>query len=133
MPTNTAGDTGRLYHTDQVHYLALTCTNADDDVVKHIGFLPPRALVIDCGMVVTTAFSGGSVVADIGTAADPDCFASALVLTTAGAIRDVSTNPLIANDDYTTSATSVVVSITSGSTITAGSGVAFVTYILADR
>lgn len=133
MPTNTAGDQGRLYHTDQVHYLAATFTNADDDVVKHIGTLPPRALVIDCGVVVTTAFAGGTPVCDIGTAADPDCFASAIALGTAGAIRDVSTNPLIANDDYTTSATSVVVSLTSGSAITAGSGVAFVTYILADR
>lgn len=132
MPTNTAGDVGRLYHTDQVHYLAKTITFSDDDLVVTIGTLPPAAVVIDCGAVVTTAFSANSVL-DIGTAADPDAFASALVMTTAGAIRDVSSNPLIANDDYTTSSTTVVASLTSSGAISAGSGVAFVTYILADR
>jgi hypothetical protein len=131
MPTNTAGTIGLEYHTNQVHYLAKTVTNADDDLVVTIGYLPPGAVVIDAGIVITTAFAGGSPVADMGAGADTDAFASALVLTTAGAIRDVSTNPLVANDDYSaTAAIAVNISITSGSTITAGSGVAFVTYIV---
>jgi hypothetical protein len=77
MATNTAGDTGRLYHTDQVHYLAKTIVFGDDDVVVPIGTLPPNAIVIDVGCAVTTAFSANSVL-DIGTAADPDAFASAI-------------------------------------------------------
>lgn len=134
MATNTAGDYGQLHHTNQVHYLARTFTFADDDVVKSVGYLPPGAAVIDCGVVVTTAFVGGSPVCDMGTAADPDAFASAIALGTAGAIRDVSTNPLIANNDYSAaSAVQIVVSLTSGSTITDGSGIAFVTYVMADR
>lgn len=131
MPTNTAGDTGRLYHTDQVHYLAKTFTFADDDVVKTVGILPPGALVIEAGVVVTTAFVGGSPVADLGTSDDPDAYGTALVMTTAGRIIDTAIN---ANDDYSASAAkTIVVSLTSGSTITDGSGVAYVLYILADR
>jgi len=131
MATDTAGGVGQELAINAVHYLAKTVTNADDDLVVTVGWLPPGAVVIDVGIVVTTAFAGGSVVADIGTAADPDAFGSALVLTTAGAIRDVSTDPLLANDDYSaTASVAVVVSITSGSTITAGSGVVFATYVL---
>lgn len=133
MATDTAGDVGQQYPQNMVHYVAKTITYADDDLVVTVGKLPPRAAVIDCGLVVTTAFSGGSPVVDLGTSTDPDAYASALVATTAGTIRDVSSNPLIANDDWTTSATTVVASLTSGSTITAGSGIAFFTYILADR
>ena len=133
MATDTAGDVGQEYSQNMVHYVAKTVTFANDDQVVTIGTLPPRAIIIDCGIAVTTAFSGGSVVADMGVGADGDAIASALVLTTAGCIRDVSTNPLIAHDDYSTSAVTVNISITSGSTITAGSGVAFVTYIIGDR
>lgn len=133
MATDTAGDVGQQYPQNMVHYVAKTITYADDDLVVTVGTLPPRAAVIDCGIVVTTAFSGGTPVMDLGTASDPDAFATALALGTAGAIRDVSSNPLIANDDYSTSAQNVVASLTSGSTITAGSGIAFFTYILADR
>lgn len=132
MATGTAGDTGRLYHTDQVHYLAKTIVFGNDDQVVTVGTLPPSALIVECGCVVTTAFSANSVM-DLGTAADPDAFASALVMTTAGRITDVSTNPLLANDDYTTSSTTVVASLTSSGTISAGSGVAYFFYILADR
>ena len=132
MPTNTAGDTGRLYHTDQVHYLAKTITFAADDLVVPIGTLPPNALVIEVGCCVTTAFSANSVL-DIGTAADPDCYASAIVMTTAGRIRDVSTDPIVAHDDTSSAATVLVASLTSSGTISAGSGVVYALYILADR
>ncbi len=130
MATDTAGDVGQQYPQNMVHYVAKTITYTDDDLVVTVGTLPPSAAVIDCGLVVTTAFSGGSPVVDLGTAA-----AAPLLVyrQDTGTIRDVSSNPLIANDDYSTSAQNVVASLTSGSTITAGSGIAFFTYILADR
>jgi hypothetical protein len=133
MATDTAGDQGQEYHTNQVHYVAKTVTFANDDQVVTIGTLPPRAIIIDAGIAVTTAFSGGTPVADMGVGADTDAIASALALGTAGCIRDVSTDPLVSHDDYSTGAVTVNISITSGSTITAGSGVAFVTYIIGDR
>lgn len=132
MPTNTAGDVGRLYHQDMVHYLAKTIVFGDDDLVVTVGTLPPNAIVTEVGCAVTTAFSANSVL-DIGTAADPDSFGSALVLTTAGLIRDLSTDPIVAHDDTSTSATRIVASLTSSGTISAGSGVVFCFYILADR
>lgn len=132
MPTNTAGDVGRLYHQDMIHYLAKTVVFGDDDLVVTVGTLPPGAVVIDVGAAVTTAFSANSVL-DIGTAADPDAFASAIVMTQVGCIRDVSTNPLLTHDDYTTASTTVVASLTSSGAISAGSAVVFCTYILADR
>ncbi len=133
MATDTAGGVGQEYPQNMVHYVAKTVTFADDDLVKEIGWLPPNAVVIDCGIVVTTAFSGGTPVMDLGTAADPDAYASALALGTAGTIRDVSTNPLIAHDDTGSVDTKLVASLTSGSTITAGSGVVFFTYIIGNR
>lgn len=132
MATNTAGDVGRLYHTDQVHYLAKTITFSDDDLVVTVGTLPPNAIVVDVGCAVTTAFSANSVL-DIGTAADPDAYASAIVMTTAGMIRDVSTDPLVAHDDTSASATTIVASLTSSGAISAGSGVVICQYILPDR
>lgn len=134
MATNTAGAQGQDYHTNQVHYVAKTITFSDDDLVVNVGSkIPPGAVVIDVGCVVTTAFSANSVL-DIGTSDDPDAFASAIVMTTAGAIRDVSTNPLIANNDYAASAdVQIVASLTSSGAISAGSGVVFATYIMPDR
>ncbi len=130
MATDTAGDFGQEYPQNMVHYLAKTFTFADDDVVKVVGYLPPRAVVIEAGVVVTTAFVGGSPVAELGIIGDADAYGTALVMTTAGRIIDTAIN---ANDDYSTSAKTAVVSLTSGSTITDGSGVAYFMYILADR
>lgn len=133
MATNTAGDYGQLHHTNQVHYVARTITFADDDLVKTIGILPPGAAVIDCGCVVTTAFSANSVL-DLGTSGDPDAFGSALVMTTAGRIKDVSTDPLVANDDWSgTAPVTLVASLTSSGAISAGSGIVYFLYVLADR
>jgi hypothetical protein len=134
MPTGTAGIVAQEYTQNMLHYVAKTITFANDDQVVNVGKkLPPGAVVIDVGCVVTTAFSANSVL-DIGTSDDPDAFGSALVMTTAGAIRDVSTNPLLANDDYSASAgVQIVASLTSSGTISAGSGVVFATYLIPDR
>lgn len=133
MATNSAGGKGQLYHTNQVHYVAKTITFADDDLVVSVGVIPAGAVVVDCGCVVTTAFSANSVL-DLGTSGDPDCFGSALVMTTAGRIKDVSTDPLVANDDYSATAdVTVVASLTSSGTISAGSGVVWFEYVIPDR
>jgi len=133
MATGTAGDVGAEHHTNQVHYVARTITFADDDLVKTIGILPPGAAVVDCGAVVTTAFSANSVM-DLGTSGDPDAFGSALVMTTAGRIKDVSTDPLVANDDWSgTSPVTLVASLTSSGTISAGSAIVYFFYVMSDR
>lgn len=133
MATDTAGGVGQEYPQNLVHYISKQITPADDDLVTTVGWLPPNACVVDVCVVVTTAFQGGSPVVDIGTAADPDAYASAIALGTAGTIRDVSSNPLIAHDDTGTVDTRIVVSLTSGSTITAGVGQVVVQYIIPNR
>lgn len=130
MATNTAGDVGQLYSQNMVHYLAKTITYADDDATVIVGTLPPSAVVIEAGIVVTTAFSANSVL-DIGVVgADTDAYGTALVCTTAGRIIDTAIN---ANDDYSTSSVQIGAYLTSSGTISAGSGVVYVMYILADR
>lgn len=131
MATNTAGSKGQDYYENMVHYLAKTVTYGDDDVAVELGIMPPGAVVIEVGVVVTTAFVGGTPVLQIGTSDDPNAFGTDLALGTAGRIIDTAIN---ANDDYSASAdVTVTATVSSGSTITAGSGVAYALYILADR
>ncbi len=132
MATNTAGGVGQAYHTDQVHYIAETVDyTTDDTVVTFKKKLPAGAVVIEAGAVVTTAFTAGSAVLDIGTVADPNAFGTALVLTATGRIIDTAVN---ANDDYSASAdVPITASVTSDDTLTAGSAVVYVMYIIPDR
>jgi hypothetical protein len=132
MATDTAGGVGQEYPQNMVHYISKTIGFADDDLVVTVGWLPPNAVVVDCGVAVTTAFSANSVL-DIGTAADPDAYASAIVMTTAGCIRDVSTVPLLSHDDTGTVDTKIVASLTSSGAISAGVGHVFVYYIVPNR
>lgn len=134
MPTGTAGDNALLYHTNQVHYVDTTIVFGDDDTVVNIGpKIPAGAIVTDVMVQVDTAFSANSVL-DIGTAADPDAYASAIVMTTAGLIRDVSTDPLVAhNDRSTTDAVQLVASLTSSGTISAGAATVIVFFVVPGR
>ena len=132
MPTNTAGDVGRLYHTDQVHYLAKTVTFANDDQVVTVGVLPPSASVIDAGVHVTTAFTAGTSVIDVGVSgADTDAYISAASLETAGVIKDTALATMAS--DFSTSPITVEARVTSNDVLTAGSAIVYVLYILADR
>jgi hypothetical protein len=129
MATNTAGAQGQEYHQNLVHYVAKEIVFGDDDLVVTVGKIPPLAVVIRVGCVVTTAFSANSVM-DIGTSADPDAFGSALVMTTAGHITDLSSDPHIANDDYSATADlTIVASLTSSGAISAGRAVVYCTYL----
>lgn len=131
MATNTAGAQGQEFHQNMVHYVSGIILHTDDDLVVSFGKIPPTAVVIRVGCVVTTAFAGGSPVMDIGTSADPDAFGSALVMGTAGHITDLSTDPHVSNDDYSATADlTLVASLTSGSTITAGRAVVYATYVI---
>jgi hypothetical protein len=60
MATDTAGDVGQVYHTNQVHYLAKTITYADAGKTVTIGVLPSGAVVIPgiSGVAVNVVFNG---------------------------------------------------------------------------
>ena len=134
MPTDTAGDAGQLYHTNQVKYLAKSISWADGNAkVYTLGILPPRAAVIRAGVVVTTAFnSGTNNFLDIGTSGDDDGFATDLALGTVGVI--VADEMATTNDAYSTSASTIIATVSlTGTQATTGAGVAWVEYIVADR
>jgi hypothetical protein len=132
MPTDTAGDAGQQYHTNQVPYLAKSITFADNGRVITLGVIPPRAVVIRAGVVVTTAFNGNSSnIVDIGTSGDDDGFATDLALGTIGVI--VADEMATTNDAYSTSATTITATVTSTASASAGAGVVWVEYLIADR
>ena len=131
MPTNTAGDVGRLYHTDQVHYFTKSISFANAGQTVTIGILPPGAIVVDAGVVVTTAFNGSTPTLDIGTAADTDGFATLLALGTIG--RIVADEMATSNDLYSTSQTTISCTLSAMAGASAGVGFVYVEYVLADR
>lgn len=131
MATDTAGNFGQEYPQNLVHYIAKTVTFADDDAVVTVGYLPPNASVIDAGVHVTTAFSAGTAVIDVGVSgADTDAYVSAASLTTAGVIKDTA---LATMDDFSTSAITVEARVTSDDVLASGSAIVYVLYVLADR
>ncbi len=134
MPTDTAGDAGQIFHTNQTMYLAKSISWADGNAkVYTLGVLPPRAAVIRAGVVVTTAFnSGTNNLLDIGTSSDDDGFATDLALGTVGIIAadELATT----NDAYSTSAVTITATTSlTGTQATTGAGIVWVEYIVADR
>ena len=129
-------ETGKQYHTDQVHFLRKAITYADDGSTVSLGWLPARATVIDAGVVVETAFDGGTTnTLDIGfrnagdgTAADTDEFATDLALGTAG--RIVADEMATAGDLTFPGGAEVVGVVTSTASATAGAGTVYLTYIV---
>lgn len=130
MATGTQGTNARKYHTDQVHYVS--CPVVYTTLSYTIGKLPAGALVIDAGIVVTTAFAGGTPqTLDMGTSADGDGFATALAINSAG---KKAADELATSDDlYIAADTDVTATLSAGATPSAGAGYVFVAYIMANR
>ncbi len=86
MATNTAGNPGQQYHTNQTHFLAKTVTystlGTSNTVV--VGVLPPRALVLRGNTWIKTGFNdttGDDL--EVGVSgSDDDLFASAVDMNT---------------------------------------------------
>lgn len=127
------GSKGQAYHTKQVHYLGpVAFTEADEGGgAITIGILPPGAVVLRAGIVVTTAFNGTTPIADMGTSDDADGWATDISTATAGNIVADTTN---ASDDlYATQDVTATVTVSAtGNDSTAGAGYAYVEYIVAD-
>lgn len=130
MATGTQGTTARKFHHDLVHYVTKPIVYTT--LSYTIGKLPKGAAVIDAGVVVTTAFAGGTPqTLDIGTSADGDGFATALALTSAGL---KAADELATSDDlYMSADTDVTATLSAGATPSAGAGYVFVAYIIANR
>lgn len=131
MATGTAGSTARKYHQDVVHAVRvpIVYTNVGPYVV---GKLPAGAAVVDAGIVITTAFAGGTPqTLDIGISGDAADFGSALVLTAVGVMKadDLAT----ASKAYMSADTDVIATLSAGATVSAGAGYVYVNYIIINR
>jgi len=129
MATGTAATAARQYHQQMVHYLRKSMAyDGTTASAVTVGVLPAGAVIVPnaSGAFVTTAFAADTTAQtlDIGISADPDEYASALVLTTAGQIElDVETD-LLAPTDLTVTAT-----MTAGTLPTAGELEVIIAYI----
>lgn len=132
MPTNTAATNARLYHTDQVHYLAKDFTYADDGSVLSLGYLPAGAVIIKpmSGVAVHVAFNAGSTnVLDIGTAANDDLYGTDLAL---GSIAFVPLDEAVSMTVAADTLVTATVDLT-GTAATTGSGTVIIAYVLPGR
>ncbi|MCT4654242.1 MAG: hypothetical protein N4A65_00370 [Cohaesibacter sp.] len=120
----------RHYHHSMVHYLRATITFADDAKKLEIGKIPEDSILVDAGVVVTTAFNDtGTDQIDIGTEADPDGIATDLDVSAVGL---KAADELATSDDlYATSGDLTLVAQYDGanSDATAGKAVVFVAYL----
>lgn len=120
----------RIYHTQQTHFLRKSISFEDIGSTVDLGVVPAGAIVINAGVVVSTAFDSGSTdVLDIGTSSDTDGFATDLSLQTAGRI---AADELATSNDlgpYAADTTLQCVLAATGTAATAGSAEVFVEYI----
>lgn len=118
----------RVLHTQQTPYFRRRIIFSETGTLT-IGTIPAGAVIINAGVVVTTAFNAGTTnTLDIGTSADTDGFASAIALGTIG--RIVADDMATSNDLYSTSEVTLQCVVTlSGTAATAGEGFVYVEYI----
>ena len=132
MPTNTAATNARLYHTDQVHYLAKSFTYADDGSVLSLGYLPAGAVIVKpiSGVAVHTAFNAGTTnVLDVGTAANGALYGTDLALGAIGFVPlDEAVSLAVAEDTLITATVDLT-----GTAATAGSATVIIAYVLPGR
>lgn len=121
---------GLQYNTLQTHYLRGTLLFSNGTIT--LGVIPPGSIIIGAGVVISTAFNGGTTnVIDIGTNADPDGLATDLAGGTIGLI--VADELATSNDLYTTTDVTIVASYAqTGTAATAGLGHVFVQFIPPD-
>lgn len=134
MATNTAGNAGQKYHTNQTHFLVKTVTYSTLGTSNTItiGVLPPRAIVLRGSTKIITGFNdtnGDDL--DIGVSgSDDDLFASAVDM---NAAATTAFDDLATANDYSATARTVTCNLTTAATGdgTAGEAVVMLEYVVA--
>ena len=130
MATGTVATTARKFHHDLVHYVAVPIVYTT--LSYTVGKLPAGAVIVDAGVIVTTAFAGGTPqTLDIGVGADTDSLATALTITSKG--RKVADELATSADMYLAADMDVNATLSAGATTSAGAGWVYVSYIIANR
>ena len=130
MPTNTPGSTARQLQDQQITYLRLPVTIADNGVARTVGVLPAGALILRSmsGVHVGVAFNAGTTnTIDIGVPGTANRYGSALALGTLGAF-----NPTAQGVDYRVTAdTTITATVTlAGTAATAGQADVVIAYVI---
>lgn len=120
----------RKYHQAVVHQISAAVGFADNGSAVLIGTLPAGAITLRAVAVVTEAFDAGTAnVLDIGTAADPDGFATDIAL---GTIGNIAADEFATTNDqgpYTTDTALYATPALSGTAATAGTAYVIIEYI----
>jgi hypothetical protein len=135
MATDTAGNQGQMYHTNQVHYLAKTITFADAGTTVTVGYLPPGAVVIPgiSGVAVNVIFNGDSTnTVDVGIVGTTTKYSSALALGTLGWIEQDVLTESQASRLNTTAEEKVIATVVSTANPTTGSATVVLAYVIPD-
>lgn len=135
MATNTAGNVGRDYHKQLVHYLRKGITYATENTEIVVGYLPANAIVIGGGVMVTTGFNdSGTDTLDVGfkdgsSTDDPNGYATLLDLSAVGFI---ALDELAATTNIMQTSACTVTCIYNGqnNNASAGAGEVVITYVL---
>lgn len=134
MATGVQGTTARKYSTQQIHYLRLGVTFADNGQARAVGVLPAGAIMLQplSGVAVTTVFNAGtSNTINIGTSADDDLYGTLMALGTKAfvALDEAATatnvNTWLLAADTTITATVVL----TGTAATTGSAEVLIAYV----
>lgn len=135
MPTNTPGNAGQRYQTNQTHFLVKTVTfetlGLSNTVI--VGELPPRAIILRGSTWVATGFNdttGDDL--DVGVVGgDDDLFASAVDLNTGSVLT--AFDDLADANRYSATARTVTATLTTAGTGdgTAGEATVMLEYIIA--
>jgi hypothetical protein len=133
MATNTAGNQGQMYVTNQVHYLAKTITFADAGTTVTVGYLPPGAVVIPgiSGVAVNVVFNGDSTnTVDVGIVGTTTKYSSALALGTLGWIEQDVLTEAQGSRLNTTAEEKVIATVVSTANPSTGSATVILAYII---
>ncbi len=142
MATNTAGDPGQVYQTNQTHFLVKRVTytslngsgagTGTTNATVTVGRLPPRAIVLRGYTKIITGFNDTTADdLDIGVEGDDDdLFASAVDMNSAAT---TTFDDLATANDFSTSARRVTANFTTAPTGdgTTGEAIVVLEYVVA--
>lgn len=130
MPTNIPGSTARQLQDQQITYLRLPVTFADNGVARTVGTVPAGAIILreQSGVRVGVAFNAGTTNAlDIGVVGTANRYGSALALGTLGAF-----NPTAQGVDYRVTVDTPIIATVNlaGTAATAGQADVTIAYMI---
>ncbi len=134
MATGTLGGSGRDYHTRQTHYVAaqIRVDNLSPTLAVTLGTIPSGAAVVRMGIVISTAFNAGTNNnVSFGDISSGTRYAAAATGAATLGLTSYTLQATLAAALASADTVVQVVGAFSGTAATAGTGIAFVEYVIA--